>query len=86
MTQFTYFVGIDIASVTFTACGGTTPWRVLVKPETFDNHEEGFASFLSWLKVHNLPADKTVVCMEATGVYGEGLAYFLSANGYAVAV
>jgi transposase len=86
MTSFKYFVGVDIASVNFTACIGTTPWAIVVKPETFDNHEDGFASFLGWLKEQNLPSDQTVVCMEATGVYGEGLAYFLATAGYNVAV
>jgi transposase len=86
MTPFKYFVGIDIASATFTACIGTTPWAVVMKPETFDNHEDGFASFLDRLKEQNLPPDQTVACMEATGVYGEGLAYFLYASGYTVAV
>jgi len=86
MTPFKYFVGVDIASATFTACVGTTPWAVVVKPETFDNHEDGFTSFLSRLEQQKLPADQTVVCMEATGVYGEGLAYFLYASGYSVAV
>ena len=86
MTPFKYFVGIDIASATFTACVGTTPWAIVVKPETFDNDEDGFTSFLDWLQEHNLPPDQTVVCMEATGVYGEGLAYFLYASGFAVAV
>ena len=86
MTPFKYFVGIDIASATFTACIGTTPWAIVMKPVTFDNHEDGFASFLDRLKEQNLPPDQTVVCMEATGVYGEGLAYFLYASGYTVAV
>lgn len=86
MTQYQYFVGVDIASATFTACAGTTPWKVIVKPEMFDNHEDGFASFLGWLKEHNLPLNQTVVCMEATGVYGEGLAYLLYATGYSVAI
>ena len=86
MTPFKYFVGVDIASATFTACVGTTPWAIVVKPETFDNQEEGFASFLGRLQERNLPPDHTVVCMEATGVYGEGLAYFLYASGYPVAV
>lgn len=86
MTPFKYFVGIDIASATFTACIGTTPWAVVMKPETFDNHEDGFASFLDRMKEQNLPPDQTVACMEATGVYGEGLAYFLYASGYTVAV
>lgn len=86
MTPFRYFVGVDIASATFTTCVGTMPWAIIVKPETFDNHEDGFTSFLGWLQEHNLPPDQTVVCMEATGVYGEGLAYFLYASGYTVAV
>jgi transposase len=86
MAPFKYFVGVDIASATFTACVGTTPWAMIVKPETFDNHDDGFASFLGMLKEQNLPLSQTVVCMEATGVYGEGLAYLLVAAGYAVAI
>lgn len=86
MTQFTFFVGVDIASMSFMACVGITPWKLTLKPVKFDNHEDGFASFLNWLKNNSLPPEKTVVCMEATGVYSEGLAYFLFASGYAVAV
>jgi transposase len=86
MTQFTFFVGVDIASASFMACIGTTPWKLTVKPVNFDNSEDGFVSFLDWLKERNLTSEKTVVCMEATGVYGEGLAYFLHASGYRVAV
>lgn len=86
MTQFKYFVGVDIASATFVACIGNSPWEVIAKPKEFDNHEDGYASFLVWLEKHKLPIHKTAVCMEATGVYGEGLAYFLAATNYAVAV
>jgi len=86
MTSFQSFVGVDIASTTFMACIGTAPWKLTVKPVHFDNQEEGFVSFLGWLREHNLSAEQTVVCMEATGVYSEGLAYFLSASGYPVAV
>ena len=86
MTQFTFFVGVDIASVSFMACIGTTPWKLVVKAMKFDNDEDGFASFLGWLQAHSLASEKTVVCMENTGVYSEGLAYFLVASGYTVAV
>jgi transposase len=86
MTRFVSFVGVDIASVSFMACIGTTPWKVTVKPVKFANDEDGFVSFLGWLQEHNLPAESSVVCMEATGVYSEGLAYFLHASGYTVAV
>jgi transposase len=65
---------------------GTMPWKITVKPTKFENDEDGFVSFLGWLKEHNLKAESTVVCMEATGVYSEGLAYFLHASGYTVAV
>ena len=86
MTTLVSFVGVDIASATFMACIGATPWKVTIKPIKFENDEDGFVSFLDWLKEHNLQVESTVVCMEATGVYSEGLAYFLHASGYAVAV
>jgi transposase len=86
MTRFVSFVGVDIASASFMACLGTLPWKVTVKPTKFENDEDGFVSFLGWLKEHNLKSESTVVCMEATGVYSEGLAYFLHASGYTVAV
>lgn len=86
MTQFLSFVGVDIASATFMACMGTPPWKITVKPLQFDNDEAGFVAFLGWLQAHHLKAESTVVCMEATGVYSEGLAYFLHASGYTVAV
>ncbi|MEI7847564.1 MAG: IS110 family transposase [Chloroflexota bacterium] len=86
MTQFNKFVGVDIASASFTACVGVSPWKLAVKPETFDNDENGYSVFLSWMKRHDCSLIDTVVCMEATGVYGEGLAYFLCASGFTVAV
>jgi len=86
MTLLQSFVGVDIASTSFVACVGTTPWKLMVKPVQFDNQEDGFVSFLDWLQEHNLSPEVTVVCMEATGVYSEGLAYFLYASGYTVAV
>lgn len=86
MSQISNFVGVDISSASFMACAGAAPWKLTVKPEDFHNHEDGFVIFLDWLKVHNMTPENTVVCMEATGVYGEGLAYFLSANNYPVAV
>jgi len=86
MTQFSNFVGVDIASASFMACAGIAPWKLKVKPAYFDNHEGGYIIFMNWLKEHHLTPENTVVCMEATGVYGEGLAYFLAASGYPVAV
>ena len=75
-----------MASASFTACVGTGPWKLTIQPVKFANDEDGFVSFLGWLQEHNLLPERTVVCMEATGVYSEGLAYFLHASGYVVAV
>ena len=80
------YVGVDIASEWLVACVGTAPWKLTVKPVRFANDEDGFVEMLSWMQRHNLAVENTVVCMEATGVYGEGLAYFLHASGYTVAV
>lgn len=86
MTFFQSFVGVDMASTSFMACVGTAPWKLTVQPVKFENGEDGFISFLGWLQEHNLSPERSLVCMEATGVYSEGLAYFLHASGYVVAV
>lgn len=86
MTDIKYCVGVDIASSTFTAAVGEMPWKVFLKPQTFENAEDGYQQLLDWFAQQHLPISQTVVCMEATGVYSEGLAYFLYAKGVRVAV
>lgn len=86
MRKIKYFVGIDIASSSFTVCVGSLPWKVVLKPQEFENTTDGFQALVEWLSRNNLPAGQTIVCMEATGVYGESLAYFLHAEGYRVCV
>jgi transposase len=68
MPEIKYCVGIDIASDTFTASVGQIPWKLVIKPETFENAEDGYCLLLEWLEKHHLPAAETIVCMEATGV------------------
>lgn len=86
MTQIEYFIGIDIASRTFTAAVGKMPWKAVLKPQEFENSEDGFQELLDLLSANHIPAEQSLVCMEATGVYGESLAYFLNAKGYQVCV
>jgi transposase len=81
-----FFVGIDIASATFTAAVGVEPWRLIVKAEEFLNELDSFPKFLHWLQKNKLAPEQTILCMEATGVYGEALAYFLHAQGYHLAI
>ena len=80
------FVGIDVASLSFTAAVGKTPWQLVIRPAEFANDFDSFPKFLHWLQQHNLQPDNAVLCMEATGVYSEALAYFVHANGYRIAV
>ena len=86
MTEIKYCVGVDMASSTFTVSVGEMPWKVLLKGQTFENAEDGYEQLLAWFAQQHLPISQTVVCMEATGVYSEGLAYFLYAKGCRVAV
>ncbi len=83
-------IGIDIAYQSFNACFGTinTQQQNTLSPaRSFKNSPAGFKLFLRWLKKlilsDNIPL---VVVMEATGVYYEQLAHFLSQQGYHVAV
>lgn len=86
MATLRYFVGLDIAAETFTAAIGTTPWKLLVKANQFDNSPDGFQQLCQWLRQHDCTPEQTVLCMEATGVYGEGLAYYLVAQTYQLAI
>lgn len=86
MTHFTYFGGVAIAASTFAASIGTMPWKVVLQPQEFENTAAGFQAWLDGLSRHDIQPSQTVVCMEATGVYGEGLAYFAYAQDYRVAV
>lgn len=86
MSAFRYFVGLDIAAEQFFASIGITPWRLVVPATEFANTREGFDQFLAWLAAHDCPVAETIVCMEATGVYGEALAYALASKGFCLAV
>ncbi len=79
MNQF--WLGIDIAREKFDVhlLDGNEGWSGL-----FTNNVQGFNQLQKWLqkrKVTGLHA-----CLEATGSYGEELAYFLHRQGYCVSV
>jgi len=86
MSTIRYFVGLDIAAETFMAAMGTSPWKLLVKAKQFANGQDGFQQFDAWLREQQCSLEQTVICMEATGVYGEALAYYLVAQKYVVAI
>lgn len=90
MNRPKYFVGIDIASETFTASIGQfkeqSGWEIVAKPTTFENDYDTFSQYRYWLETNQAIPTNSIVCMEATGVYGEALAYFLVSNGYQLVI
>lgn len=73
--------GIDISKGTFDAL---TLLSAKEKHRQFSNKKEGWTQF--WTNLQKLGADKLYVCMEATGLYWEGLAQFLHEKGVTVFV
>jgi transposase len=89
MNKLQKYIGIDIASETFCAAigqGTEGGWQIEVKATSFDNNYDSYSQFLDWLKAHGVEKHSSVLCMEATGVYGEALAYTLVDNGYQVVI
>ena len=86
MSRIAYFIGIDIAADYFTTAILTTPGKPLHDWEDIPNSPDGFRSFEQWLASRKVTPQNSVVCLEATGVYGEALCYYLAAQGHRVAV
>jgi transposase len=86
MERTAFYVGLDIASATFTATILTEPAKPSKTNDPFTNSLEGFTRFAEWLLEHHVTPHNALMCMEATGVYGESLCYFLATKGYRVAV
>lgn len=93
--QYTKLViGIDGSKESFTACLGTLDLlfkMYISKSATFSNDVKGFKKLLSWVRksCQNLKipmSSEFQFVMEATGVYYENLAYFLSEENKFVSV
>jgi transposase len=54
--------------------------------KTFANKPSGFAALLVWIKKHSSSEVAVRFVMEATGVYHENLAYYLSDQGHEVSI
>ena len=84
-----YVVGIDIAKDTFVACFGrieSTQHLRFSKQATFDNTLVGFVALLAWTAKQQATMAPLWFVVEATGVYYEELAYFLSDEGQCLSV
>lgn len=82
-------LGIDVAKNELVVCLGRMydDWTPeLYGYKTFANTVKGFATLVLWLKKNTEEVIPVRFVMEATGVYHEALAYFLSENGYEISI
>jgi transposase len=82
-------IGIDVAKNELVVCIGRMydDWTPeLYGHKTFANTAKGFATLVMWLKKNTDEAIPIRFVMEATGVYHEALAYFLSEHGYEMSI
>lgn len=76
MIKFKAFTGIDISKKTFDAA------LILEAPgvvhhQCFPQTKEGFLAFMKWLESYGITLQGTLVCMEHTGLYTNGIIRFL---------
>lgn len=81
--------GIDVAQKELVVCLGrmTEGWSPeLYANNTFANNPKGFIAFENWVREHVDPEVPVRFVMEATGVYHEALACYLSDKGHATSI
>lgn len=81
--------GIDVAQKELVVCLGRIyeDWTVeLHGHKTFANTSKGFEALLAWVSKHTSAQISLRFVMEATGVYHEGLAYYLDDQGCQVSI
>ena len=86
MKPYTYFVGVDISADFFTASIYHSNQTLVAEGKHFANSADGYNTCQQWLSTHGATTDNTVVCIEATGVYGEYFCYTFACYGFPVAV
>jgi transposase len=87
MENKNYFIGIDISSESFTvSVYSATDNKIITLEKNIPNTIDGFKNFTDWLHKQRIDKHTCIICMEATGIYGEALSYFLCSQGYSVAV
>jgi transposase len=82
-------VGIDVAHKELVVSLGNMDDEAITRIygyKTFPNTEKGFMALILWVKKQTIEGPPLRYVMEATGVYHEALAYFLSDNDYVVSI
>lgn len=86
MQKSNYYIGLDIACDDLVASIYACPEKPILTKEAIENNPDGFSALVSWLKEQGIDSSNSVICMEATGVYSEACAHYLSASGFRVSV
>lgn len=86
MNPLQFYIGIDIANNDFAASIFKSPDAAIQTLPEITNDFPGFEKLDSWLINNQVTTSNSVICLEATGVYGEALSYYFTAKGYQVAV
>src|ERR1700688_1863926 len=82
-------VGIDVAQKELVVSLGNMDEEAstsIYASKTFLNNEKGFMALILWVKKQTAEEFPLRYVMEATGVYHESLAYFLSNKTYQVSI
>ena len=86
MNKINFYVGVDISSEFFTVSILDPNGMKYLNFENFENSINGFENLLSEFRSAKVDRSNSITCMEATGVYGEKLAYFLVSIGFNVVI
>lgn len=86
MERIKTIIGIDVGSESVSTAVMHSVEQKEKQEQQFSNNNEGFEELHQWLQSNKVREDESVVVMEATGVYGESLCYYLCSRRYSVAV
>jgi transposase len=86
MKKNLFFIGLDISKADFAASIYQTPGEPIVTKEAIPNDRKGFEMLLLWLNGYHIDKKNCRICMEATGVYSQAIAYYLLFQGFPVSV
>jgi transposase len=79
-----FFIGIDMSADFFDAAIYQEDKPVIVSKNSFDNNNDGFNSFISWVASIGASKENSAICLEITGVYSDNICYFLENKSYAI--
>ncbi len=86
MKKNVFFIGLDTSKADFAASIYQTPGQAVITKEAIPNDPKGFTLFISWLKEQQITKSNCRICMEATGVYSQAIAYCLLLHGFSVSI